>query len=238
MGCQAKGAWHERARSILEALGVSPRSVLDFGAGEGHLVGALRDMGLAAEGIETSPSGRAAAQEMYNLELRDDVSADLHGQFQLVTLIHSLEHVANPVRVLTTLAAALEPGGLLFVEVPHAGSFDMWWPRRRREILDLPVHLYHFVPQTLVRVAERAGFHVVEIRLSNPDILERALKVREHRNKIGRTGGSTTTGAGTGHALTKAKSSGFRSLWATRVLPWIRLNFPGGKIQLLATRPY
>ncbi len=62
MGCCARAAWTQRARAILGTLGFSPRSVLDFGAGEGHLVNGLREMGLAAEGIETSPSGRAAAR--------------------------------------------------------------------------------------------------------------------------------------------------------------------------------
>src|SRR5690242_21748357 len=50
MGSGAGTAWNERARAILKTLSFSPRSVLDFGAGEGHLVSALRRMGLAAEG--------------------------------------------------------------------------------------------------------------------------------------------------------------------------------------------
>jgi SAM-dependent methyltransferase len=235
MGCSARAAWPQRARAILETLGASPRSVLDVGAGEGHLVNALREMGLTAEGIETSPFGRVAARRMYGLDLRAEVPADLCGQFQLVTLIHSLEHVADPVRTLTALRAAVEPGGMVFIEVPHAGSVDMWWPRRRREILALPVHLYHFVPETLVRVVERAGLRVVEIRLSNPDILEWALERRARWRSANEAGEGIAGGADAGLSPRNTAPGRVRAAWASRILPWVRRRFPGWKLQVLAT---
>jgi 2-polyprenyl-3-methyl-5-hydroxy-6-metoxy-1,4-benzoquinol methylase len=236
MGWSARVAWSHRARAILDTLGSSPRSVLDFGAGEGHLVNALSEMGLVAEGIETSLSGRVAARRMYGLELHAEVPADSCGRFQLVTLIHSLEHVADPVRALTRLRAAVEPGGMVFIEVPHAGSVDMWWPRRRREILDLPVHLYHFVPATLVRVVERAGLHVVDLRLSNPDILEWALEKRARWRNVERVGDGMAPVGEVGWPVSNAAPGSVRSLWASRLLPWIRCHCPGGKLQLLTTR--
>ncbi len=175
---------------------------------------------------------------MYDLELRAEMSGDLCGQFQLVTLIHSLEHVVDPVGTLTELRAAVEPGGLVFIEVPHAGSVDIWWPRRRREILDLPVHLYHFVPATLVRVVERAGLRVTELRLSNPDILEWALNKRALWRNVERVREEIGPGTevGSGSSPSNAALGSVRSLWASRVLPWVRRRFPGGKLQLLATR--
>jgi hypothetical protein len=138
--------------------------------------------------------------------------------------------------MLIDLRAAMEPGGMMFIEVPHAGSVDMWWPRRRREILDLPVHLYHFVPATLIRVVERAGFRVAELRLSNPDILERALETRARRRNAGKVSGDMPPITGVGLPVSKAVPVSVRSLWANRVLPWVRRHCPGGKIQLLATR--
>jgi hypothetical protein len=75
---------------------------------------------------------------------------------------------------------------VVFVEVPNAGSVDMWWPPRRRTILDLPVHLYHFVPATLARVSERAGLRIAEVRLFNPGILEWALIGRARWRGVGR----------------------------------------------------
>jgi hypothetical protein len=151
-------------------------------------------------------------------------------------LIHSLEHVADPLRTLTALRAAVEPGGMVFIEVPHAGSVDMWWPRRRRGILDLPVHLYHFVPATLVGAVERAGLRVVEVRLSNPDTLEWALEKRARWRNVEGAGEGIPGGAEAGLSPSNSAPGSVRSLWSSRMLPWIRRHFPGGKLQLLATR--
>src|SRR5262249_49007443 len=40
------------------------------------------------------------------------------GQFQMISLIHVLEHIPSPVRFVKQLLAKLEPGGLLLIEVP------------------------------------------------------------------------------------------------------------------------
>jgi SAM-dependent methyltransferase len=223
MGRSASEAWRDRAGGILGALRTSPRSVLDFGAGEGHFVHALREMGVVTEGVEPSPAGRAAASRLYGLELRSEVSHDLNDRFELVTMVHSLEHVVNPVRTLSGVKALLKPAGMVYIEVPHAGSVDMWWPRRRREILSLPVHLYHFVPATLVRVVEDAGLSVLEQRA-------------RWRNFGGSVKGFVPPGAEVGSVGRHMIPGSIRSLWASRVLPWVRRRCPGGTLRLLATR--
>jgi SAM-dependent methyltransferase len=236
MGGGAKKAWDERARAILQALPIAPRSVLDVGAGEGHLVRALREMGIAAEGIETSPAGRAAARRLYDLELGAGIAGAAERRFQLITFIHSLEHVADPVGALAQLASFLEPAGLVFIEVPHAGSIDVWRPRRRAEILDLPAHLYHFEPATLSRIVERAGLRVVDLFLSNPDVVEWVVRMRA-RSRGGASNERPVTTGPTGSVSPSSSRAGVvRSLWAGRLLPWIRRRFPGGKLQLLAAR--
>jgi 2-polyprenyl-3-methyl-5-hydroxy-6-metoxy-1,4-benzoquinol methylase len=158
-------------------------------------------------------------------------------RFDLVLAFSVLEHVTDPVLTLRELREFIQPDGVILIEVPHAGSVDMWWPSRRREILDLAVHLYHFVPATLVRVVERAGFRVVGLRLSNPDVLEWVLNERVRWRKVLRIAEEIAPGteAGRGQSATAPTSVG-SSLWASRVLPWIRRHFPGGTLQLLATR--
>jgi 2-polyprenyl-3-methyl-5-hydroxy-6-metoxy-1,4-benzoquinol methylase len=236
MGEDAEEAWVERARGILDDIGFTPSSVLDCGAGEGHLVHALRALGVHASGVEPSAAGRAAARRRYGFELHARIS-ELSGPFDLVTLIHVLEHVTNPVAMLRELPPRLRPNGVLFIEVPHAGSVDMWRPRRRREILDLPFHLYHFVPSTLCRIVEQAGLHVVEVRLFNPDIIEWALDLKARLTAIA-AGKSADIGqqADGGGPASETRTRPWASLWARRMLPWLRRRFPGRKFQLLAMR--
>jgi SAM-dependent methyltransferase len=234
MGDGAEAAWTERARGILTDVGFTPPSVLDCGAGEGHLVHALRAMGVHTCGVEPSAAGRAAARRRYGLELHARVS-EVSGRFDLVTLVHVLEHVTDPVALLRDLAPRLRPNGVLFIEVPHAGSVDMWRPRRRREILDLPFHLYHFVPVTLSRIVERAGLHVVKVYLFNPGIVEWALGMKARWTAIA-AGRSVDIGqrAGAGDPVGEPPMRPPLSLWAHRTLPWLRRHFPGPKFRLLA----
>jgi SAM-dependent methyltransferase len=230
MGAASEAAWVGRAAEIVGSLPRLPSSVLDFGAGEGHLVRALRARGLAAQGVEPFPAGRRAARERYGLDLLEELPES--DRFDLVTLVHSLEHVPDPVAALTRLAQVLEPEGLVFVEVPNAASVDMLRPSRRREILDLPVHLFHFTPETLVRVIERAGLEVLDLRLSNPDALEWLLALRTPRPD---PPSAEAPGLSSGPAAPGRPPSLARASWR-RLLPWLRRRLPGGKMQAVAAR--
>jgi SAM-dependent methyltransferase len=229
MGAASEVAWVDRAREIVDSLPCRPASVLDFGAGEGHLVHALRQRGLAAEGVEPFPAGRQAARERYGLELLEEPPA--HRRFGLVTLVHALEHVAEPVATLVRMAELLEPGGQVFIEVPNAASIDMHRSSRRREILDLPVHLFHFAPRTLERVIEKAGLRMLDLRLSNPDLLEWLLA-----HRAARPAGSTAPDRTTSTARPAVHHpSVVRASWR-RLLPWLRQRVPGSRIQAVAAR--
>lgn len=49
------------------------------------------------------------------------------GPFDIVLLLHVLEHVANPVVFLARVHALLRPGGLLVLEVPHCPEARVRW---------------------------------------------------------------------------------------------------------------
>src|SRR4051794_505228 len=62
MGDGHEQAWDERAGEVLGLLALAePGPVLDFGAGDGGLVAALRAQGIDADGVESSPAGRHLA---------------------------------------------------------------------------------------------------------------------------------------------------------------------------------
>jgi SAM-dependent methyltransferase len=87
-------------------------SVLDFGCGNGSLLDALQQCGWETWGIETA----------------SDVAFQRHGRldavpdrplFDLIVCHHVLEHVTNPLELLTQFAAAARPGAHLLVTVPR-----------------------------------------------------------------------------------------------------------------------
>jgi SAM-dependent methyltransferase len=231
MGASAAADWPERARGILGLIPADVRSVLDLGAGEGHLVAALKAVGVEADGIEPSPAGRQAARQIHGLDLGTRLAEAPRKAYDLVTLVHSLEHVPDPPASLADASAVLRPGGHLFIEVPHADSVELWRPARRRQLLCLPVHLYHFTPETLAPIVRRSGLEIVGLHLYNPDALEWVLSLR----------GRAAVPSAPAAAPASAKAGpppdpGPPRLWRDRVLPWVRRRFPGWKFQVVARR--
>jgi SAM-dependent methyltransferase len=237
MGADAAAGWPARAAEIMARVPTRPSRVLDWGAGQGHFVAALRRLGLDAEGVEPSPSAREAACVAYGIELRPTLPAA--GCYDLITLIHSLEHVPDPAGVLAALARCAAPGGVLFIEVPHAASFEMWRPARRRQILSLPAHLVHFTPASLCRLVESVALKVEAVHLINPDWLEWLFALRAGLKRGSARPRDTRVyvqGSG-GMAPESVTASGVRSLWRTSLLPRIREHSPGWRFQVVARVP-
>lgn len=75
--------------------------------------------------------------------------AELPGQFDVITMMHSLEHFDAPATALSDLARKLAPGGCLFIQVPNAEvtPFDLL-------VAD---HASHFTKAHLTYLLERVG---------------------------------------------------------------------------------
>jgi SAM-dependent methyltransferase len=232
-----EGTWLERGQSILRTANGRARRVLDYGAGEGRLVHAFQRLGLDAHGVDASPAARAIALRERGVNL-DDRLPESAPPFDLITFVHSLEHVPDPVVTLRGAASLLTAEGRVFIEVPHAATIEMWSPKLRRDILWLPGHLYHFIPESLRRVVESAGLTVSTVRLSNPRLLERALALRARwqRRTAGPTPVMDARAAGDPAYRVSASGERPRELWRARALPWIRQHFPGAQFQVVATK--
>jgi SAM-dependent methyltransferase len=222
-----------RAADIAGSVGHRVRRVLDFGAGEGHLVAAFRSLGVIADGVETSAAARDQARRQYGIELGHALELGGHERYDLIVLQHSLEHVAHPVVVLRQLAGLLDPRGSMIIEVPNASSFEMLRPSRRKSILDLPVHLYHFTPRTLSDVLAAAGLRTVRVSLTNPDWLEWLFAFRA----VGHEAGDKAEESSPLGAVPPILAPRFsRRAWRERVLPAVQRWSPGWRFRVLAHR--
>lgn len=127
------------------------------------------------------------AKEKYGIDLLlgEFESFGLESRYDVITLIHVLEHVPDPRTTVAACRAALRPGGLLVIAIPNdinsikqrikASLGRLGWERfRRLGPLALPaitlderqeeVHLSNFTPEVLVGLLRAAGFD--EIRTS------------------------------------------------------------------------
>ena len=76
--------------------------------------------------------------------------SELPGCFDLITMVHSLEHFPEPAAVLRDLRSRVAPGGRLLIQVPNAEANPF-------EYL-VADHMIHFSAATLAVLAARAGF--------------------------------------------------------------------------------
>lgn len=139
--------------------------VLDVGCSYGGFLKLARDTtGCRTSGIDLDAGSIERAIERDQADFRVGLltEADYPAEhFEVITFFESLEHHTDPVAALKAAEAALKPGGLCVIEVPH---FNGFWRRVFRTAwlpLLIPQHLFHFTGPTLQRTCEAAGLEVV-----------------------------------------------------------------------------
>lgn len=141
----------------------SDRRALDIGAGSGHGCRALRDLGWDAIAVDFNiPEARAPGvpyirSDLARLPLADD-------SFDFVIGSNVLEHVYQPVEVLSSWRRLLSSTGTLAVAVPNFASLDsrMFGPDWHG-LLSIPRHLVHFTPRSLKLAFKLAGFQAIRV---------------------------------------------------------------------------
>jgi SAM-dependent methyltransferase len=81
-------------------------------------------------------------------------------QFDLITANHVIEHVPNPVATLSVMKRLLAPGGYIWISVPNAAYPIARMLRGRWHSCDLPYHLMHFSPASMVEAGLQAALQV------------------------------------------------------------------------------
>lgn len=101
------------------------KSALDVGCGAGLLAEPLARLGARVTGIDAAPENIGAAQAHaaatgLTIDYRAAGVESLSGeQFDLVTSMEVIEHVADPEAFVAGLADALAPGGLMVLSTPN-----------------------------------------------------------------------------------------------------------------------
>lgn len=158
----------QRARQKRVLLNRLPRPtaganrLLDVGAGTGILVEEAIACGYDAIGVE--PSRRFCARAKHHgLPVVQGVlpHPDLTGPYDLVTLVDVVEHVPDPLDLITQAARLLADDGVLVVVTPDRSSLlarimgDQWWHYR-------VAHIGYFDPETLRFALAKAGLQQTE----------------------------------------------------------------------------
>jgi SAM-dependent methyltransferase len=143
---------------LKENLIPSSGSTLDYGTGNGSFLKAaanlLPNMQLHAADISESHKGEILSLPGVNSFQVLPLPINDVQQFDVISLIHVLEHISDPIEVLTELGSRLAERGVIVVQVPDfsANAFD----------LVIADHLSHFTEESAKNLARAASFEVVK----------------------------------------------------------------------------
>ncbi|QJT01217.1 class I SAM-dependent methyltransferase [Streptomyces asoensis] len=162
-----RGHLRATARSMLPF--PEPESWLDVGTGDASFPAAAKELFAytAFDGVDPTPrvewaraAGRLDEAHLGRLTA-PEVLSRLRGRYDVVSMLHHLEHIRDPRRELAAALTALRPGGHLLVQLPDPASasaavLGKWWTS-----YDQPRHLHLIPPANLRAELEAQGCEIV-----------------------------------------------------------------------------
>ena len=156
------GGFSTRSHQIiagLKASGLIGRTgdLLDFGCGRGAFLQAFAQLvpDWTLTGSDQTEVNREEIERIPGACYTSSPLTEMESSFDLISMVHVLEHIPNPLAVLADLTARLSPRGLLLIQVPHLmqSPFDV-------AIFD---HCSHFNPAGLCGLLDMASFEVLSV---------------------------------------------------------------------------
>ena len=91
----------------------------------------------------------------------DYLATDLGRKFDLICMWDTVEHLRYPHRFIAKVAEELRPGGMLALTTGDIGTINARIRGHRWRMIHPPTHLHFFSLDTMRRLLERYGFHLI-----------------------------------------------------------------------------
>jgi SAM-dependent methyltransferase len=148
--------------------------VLDIGCGFGETLGYHQARGCDAYGVEADTNiSRVAEKFGYNVHV-GLFDPDIYetNYFDYITMDQVIEHISNPIEMLSNVAKVMKPGGTLILSTPNANGWGSKIFGGRWINWHVPYHLQFFTKNSIGIMANKSGFILEKrITITNSDWL-------------------------------------------------------------------
>ena len=160
--------WKQRIKRLLSSHStdlpkMDPGNLLEVGCASGSFLHTMRLSGWQVEGIEFSDAAAENARRHgFTVHTGSLETAPEPGdKYDLVVAWMVVEHLHDPMLSLKKLSAWTKENGYLAFSIPNSNSFFFG---KYSYNLQLPTHLYHFTPDTITALLNKAGWKVERIQ--------------------------------------------------------------------------
>lgn len=165
--------WFDRRQfsKLFAGIGGKELSALDVGGGAGWLLTLAKSVEPRLKHtmvVDLDASAEALAKSSgHDFFLGPVETFETGKKFDVIFMLNLIEHVADPLAVLSKMRGLLAPGGVIFLKTPNHDSLDARMFRNKSwGGLHCPRHWVIFTPESFANTAHNAGLKISAIDLT------------------------------------------------------------------------
>jgi len=160
----------EQASTLIKFLPDSKDiKILEIGSGFGWLPQLMREEGYIMDGIEINDEKRELCKKRCDIALHGwnflyDVPESIEKQeyYDVICLMHTLEHISDPKTFLERASILLKPNGMIYIDSPNLND---WLKEQQQEYNNwtfMRTHVSYFTPDIMAGLLKDCGFNHIE----------------------------------------------------------------------------
>ncbi|MFH1827489.1 MAG: class I SAM-dependent methyltransferase [bacterium] len=155
-------------------------SLLDIGSGYGTFLNIAKNS-IKVIGIEPSLNLYKNSVKKYpikvlNLSFNKYFKQNKNSKFDVITLIHVIEHIQDPADLIKKTLLLLNKNGMLFIETPNLNSFLFKAEQHKYTFLTPPEHLFIFSKYSFFKIIYNLNNSKI-VKISSYSYVEHSVKI-------------------------------------------------------------
>ena len=176
---------------MIEKFCPSKGALLDIGSGNGNLISLAQKRGWISTGYDVDCETVRKISAKINVKMYCGKFEELNleeNSYDVITMLHVIEHLKNPIVYLDVIKKVLKQNGILFIALPNiqsrSGIVKLFLEKlyiKRKNVAahyDTSHHLWYYTPMTIRNTLNAHGFNV--------NLIYSGRKAELHHNRLQR----------------------------------------------------